>query len=383
MRKHHFLLAAVSCFFLLQACQKDSIAPLPESTAITTATTNDSPFFNINTVEDLATIEQLLTQNEIATSRSKMKVVHVPGGSTNAIQAAIDEVGPYGTVILEAGNHTEEQTILITKPVFIVGRAEATVLASGGLIEEAGLTQPLFFITQTNRVSIWGVTMQGKEGGSAIGVEIVDATRSVIANNTMSNFQSNIAIQKGDHTLAWRNTIVGITTDLNGAIFPSTGIGVSVGQHIRILQNKITNCWLAIIVSSKNGTIQGNELFGNNTGIDLDFIPPIFPLANGELFESDCPATNWTIQNNYAHDNMEDGYAIFAGSNNNKLLANRGDNNGFSDLFLSLDDFNVAGLPSPASFDNFIDTGNNKDFVIMDCGNTNEIVGGKLLPCIF
>lgn len=373
MKKHHFLLAAISCFFFLQACQKESIAPLPESTAITTATTNDSPFFNINTVEDLAKVEQLLAKGEIAVSRNNAneKVVRVPSDSKNAIQAAIDNVAQYGTVYLEEGNHYEEQPIVITKPVFIVGRTGATIV-SNNPFTGFGITDPVFSIRQTKRVTIWGIEMQGEVSSSA--VEILNSTHTVLSKNTINGYLSPIGVYEGSNSLFWKNEIVGRGDYI-------AGIGIISGTDNRIIQNKISGFDWNILCAGQGGLIQGNELFGSsNIGLDLSYLPPITQTSTGDIVGSKIPATNWRVQNNYAHHNYA-GYFVDSGANNNSLINNRGENNEEADLVLASEGPNALGIITPASFENFVDTGNNKDFTIMDCGNDNEIVGGKIIPC--
>ena len=114
MRKYTFLMA-VCCLFLITACQKESIAPLPEAI-------DESQFLQINSIEDLEAFEQLLANEDLANSRSSWrgKIVRVPKNSKNALQKAIQEAGRFGLVLLERGNHYEEETVLIEQPVYIL-----------------------------------------------------------------------------------------------------------------------------------------------------------------------------------------------------------------------------------------------------------------------
>ena len=378
MRKH-YILVAICCLLSIYSCQKESIAPLPELNTARIETVNKSDYFKINTLEDLATFEELYVQKDRATSRSAgSRVVHVPSNSKNAIQAAINEVGHYGVVYLEKGRHYEEQTILITHPVFVVGREGATIIASSQINDEFGPpAEPIFSIRQTTRVTIWGVEMQGRAEGSNMGIEILNSTRTVVSKNTINNFQTAIAINGGDNTLAWKNNITGVRAE---DIQISVGIVVIDGVNVRILQNKISGYIWGIICGSQDGLIQSNELFGNSVGLNLDFVVPVVVTSEGNLTGSKVSATNWTVQNNYAHHNQV-GYVLSFGANNNKLINNRGGNNSALDLFLDTDGFNALGVPSPASFDNFVDNENNKDFSIQDCGNNNRVVGGRWIPC--
>ncbi len=380
MKKHH-LFAALCCLLSIYSCQKESITPLAESTPISTETSDESAYFKINTLEDLATFEELFVQNETATSRGSRqhgKVIHVPNNSKNAIQAAITAAGPYGLIVLAKGNHIEEQTIVINHPIYILGRKGATIIASSQIYDEFGPpAEPVFSIRQTTRVTIWGVEMQGRAEGSNMGIEILNSTHTVLSKNTINSFQTAIAIGGGDNTLLWKNNIVGARAE---DIQLSVGIVVVDGVDVRILQNKISGFIWGIICGSQDGIIQQNELYGNSVGLNLDFLVPVVVTSEGNITGSKVSATNWTVQNNYAHHNQV-GYLLSFGANNNKLINNRGGNNSALDLLLDTDGFNALGIPSPASYDNFVDVRSNTGFTIQDCGNNNRVRGGIQIPC--
>ena len=116
MRKYTFLLA-VFCLLFITACQKESIAPSPE-------TVDESQFLQLNTVEDLENFEKLLANEDIASSRSNWHgaIIRVPKNSKNALQKAIHDAGRFGLVLLEKGDHYEDGTVLIEQPVYILGR---------------------------------------------------------------------------------------------------------------------------------------------------------------------------------------------------------------------------------------------------------------------
>ncbi len=375
MRKLNLLLA-IGCFLAIYSCQKESIAPLPETNAITTETTDESQYFKINTLEDLATFEKLFVENEGAISRGKQhgKIVHVPNNSKNALQAAIAEAGRYGLVVLAKGKHYEDETVVIDHPVYILGRKGATVIA-GNALSNVGVINPVFSIRKTTRVTIWGVEMQGKEGGSSSAVEILNSTHTVLSKNTMTNFQVASIVNEGDHTLYWQNEIVG------GVDFPLTaGILVINGMNVRILQNKVSGFILGIVCSSQAGILQHNELFGNNTGVSLSNIPPVIQTSEGNIVGSSVPTTKWRAQDNYSHDNLT-GYEVTSSANNNILINNRGGNNELVDLVLASNFINIVGIPVSPSFDNFVDVRDNTEFTIIDCGDNNRVRGGVQLPC--
>jgi len=378
MRKSIFLLV-ICCIFSIYSCQKEAISPLPESTIITTETTDESQYFKINTIEDLATFEELFIQKEGASaSRGNIhgKIIHVPNNSKNAMQAAIAEAGRYGLVVLAKGKHYEEETVVIDHPVYILGREGAMVITNKGLSDVAGIIDPIFSIRQTTRVTIWGVEMQGKEDGSNSAIEILNSTHTVLSQNTITNFQIAAIVNEGDHSLFWKNEIV------SGVNFPlSSGITIVNGVDIRILQNKVVGFIWNILCAGQDGIIQGNELLGSpNISLDLSFINPIIQTSAGNIIGSTIPATNWRVQDNYAHHNFT-GYSIDSGASNNTLINNRGENNAFVDLNLAEEGPNALGFIVPASYDNFVDVRDNTDFTIVDCGNDNRVKGGVQIPC--
>ena len=160
-----------------------------------------------------------------------------------------------------------------------------------------------------------------------------------------------------------------------------TGISVVNGTAIRIIQNKISAFDWNILCGGKDGIIQENELFGSrNLGLDLSFFPPILQTSAGDIIGSSIPATNWWVQDNYAHHNIV-GYSVDSGANNNTLINNRGENNEIFDLSLSQEGPNALGIITPASVDNFVDVRDNTEFTIQDCGDNNRVVGGVMIPC--
>lgn len=378
--KQPFLfLVAIFCLLSSYSCQKETIAPLPESTTITAENTDESQYFKINTLEDLAIFEKLFVQNEGATSRSNLhgKIVQVPNNSKNAIQAAIAEAGRFGLVVLAKGNHYEDEPIVIDHPVYILGRKGATVISGSGIPESLlVIIKPIFSIRNTTRVTIWGVAMQGKEGGSSTAVEILNATHTVLAKSTINNFDAATFIEGGDHTLFWKNEIIA------GVGFGIAGIGLTNGVDVRIIQNKVAGFFWNMLSGGQDGIIQGNEFFGSpNIGLNLDRIDPVVQTSEGNIIGSTISATNWTVRDNYAHHNGLAGYAVSSGANNNTLIDNRGGNNGGLDLILAGDGVNVSGNPSATSFDNFVDARDNTNFTMQDCGNNNRVVGGVQIPC--
>lgn len=378
MRKYTFL-SAVFCLLFITACQKESIAPSPEPV-------DESQFLQLNTIEDLTEFEKILEQEDAASSRSNSfgKVIHVQGGSKNAIQKAVQDAGRYGLVILDKGKHYEDGTILIEQPVYILGRKGASIISETGIVEEIGVVQPAFHINNTERVTIWGVelTATGTAGGTGILVE--NTTKVSLSKNTITNFQAGIMLQHGDQTTMWKNNITLTPRAIQENLLIAYGITVINGDAAKIIGNKVSNSIFGIWACDKNGVAQNNETFGNVIGLILCNVPPAIPLASG-VVGSEEPANKWAAHNNYSHHNFDVGYLVIDGANNNTLINNRGGNNARVDMELT-GDSQRFGFLTPKSYNNFVDVRSFKDLTIKDCGDDNRIVGGVqidtgLRPC--
>lgn len=378
MRKYTFLMA-ILCLLFLTACQKETIAPLPD-------TIDETQFLQLNTIEDLIEFEKMVEQEDAAISRGNLfgKVIHVQGGSKNAIQDAIQEAGRYGLVILDKGKHYEDGTILIEQPVYVLGRTGASIISSTKLVEEIGVVQPVFHIHQTTRVTIWGIEMQGKANGGGTGILVEGSNKIALSKNTITNFQMGIAIEQSDNALIWKNEITNTPRALIGEIQLSVGIVVVNGENARLIQNTVSNAIFGIFASDKDGVAQKNEVYGNLIGMILCNVQPIIPLASG-VIGSEVPCKNWAVQDNHAHDNFDVGYLVIDGANNNTIINNRGGNNARVDMDLT-GDTNRFGFFTPKSYSNFVDVRSYTNLTIKDCGEHNRIRGGVMIdtserPC--
>ncbi len=368
MRKYTFLLATLGLLFIT-ACQKESIAPLPE-------TIDESQFLQLNTIEDLEAFDKMLTSNEFATSRSRQtgKLVRLSANSKNELQQAIQTAGRYGLVILEKGNHYEDETVLIEHPVYILGRKGAKLTSDVRLVDEIGVVQPAIHINNTTRVTIWGVQLEARANGGGTGILVENATKTVVSKSTINNFQAGIMLEHGDQTTMWKNNINITPRGLSDNLALAFGITVINGDDARVIGNKITGAVFGIWACDRNGVAYDNEAYGNLIGIILCNVPQEIPLASG-LTGSEEPGNNWLTKNNYAHDNFDVGYLVIDGANNNTLIDNRGGNNARVDMELTQDTYRF-GFLTPKSFENTVVAGKYPNLTIKDCGTDNVINGG-------
>jgi len=122
--------------------------------------------------------------------------VHVPAGSVDALQAAIAAAGPNGTVILDAGNHSESNTVLVTHKVAILGEPGAILTSDVDHYGITGFLKPALHVRGADHVKIWGLDMRPADaiGGTAILLE--DSDHALVANNEMHAFQYVVMLEQ-------------------------------------------------------------------------------------------------------------------------------------------------------------------------------------------
>ena len=365
MRKYTSFLLALLCLLLIGSCQKESIAPTAE-------VVDETQFLQLNTIEDLERFEKEWQANTGTSRHSNFgKTIILKANSNNALQDAVNAAGRFGRVILEKGNHIQETTVTISHPLFIIREEEARLTTNVPALTEPGAIQSAIHIKEGNRVVIWGLEMINRiEGGGAILVE--DSKRATIAKNRFFNYQTGVTVEQGDKALIWKNLITLTPKSLG---FPlSVGIVIVNGDEAKVVQNKVSNAIFGIFASDRNGEAKSNEMHNNIFGM-------ILCNAQGATIESgpiqsEEPCNHWQVTNNYSHDNLQIGYLVIDGANNNFLVDNRASNNGLYDMELTADSERF-GFLTPKSFENFVDAGQFDNISIKDCGENNLVIGGQ------
>lgn len=368
MRKS-FILLGIICLLFTWSCQKEALAPSPEIV-------DESQFLQLNTLEDLEAFDKMVASEAVATSRGLRtgKIVRLRANSRNELQAAIQAAGRFGLVILEKGNHYEDETVLIEQSVYILGRSGAQLISNVRLVDEIGVVQPAIHVNNTTRVTIWGVQLEARADGGGTGILVENSTNTVIARSTLNNFQAGIMLEQGDQTTMWRNNISITPRGLSDNLALAFGITVINGDDARIIGNKITGGVFGIWACDRNGVAQNNEAYGNLIGLILCNVPLSIPLASG-VTGSQEPGNNWLARDNFAHDNFDVGYLVIDGANNNTLIDNQGGNNARVDMELTMDTERF-GFLTPRSFENNVVAGKFPNLTIKDCGTDNVINGG-------
>ena len=92
-----------------------------------------------NAEQQLSEIEGLVNQSDFTGER---KVVDLPAGSVNGLQAAIEEAGPNGIVNVKSGLHIEDVTVNVNFTVQIIGEEGAVIESNYPAIFEFELWLP-------------------------------------------------------------------------------------------------------------------------------------------------------------------------------------------------------------------------------------------------
>lgn len=369
MRKQT-IIGLMSAVLLLLSCQKENISVIP------TDQFDDSTYLQLASIEDLEAFEKE-QEGVIIQSRNNRfsETVIVPANSYNALQAAIERVGRFGRVILESGEHLEDQKIIIKHPVYLIGEKGARLTTNAPAQEGQGTVFPAIHITDTRQVVIWGIEMINQvEGGAAIIIE--QSEKVVIAKCSMYNYQTGVIVEHGDKAMIWKNTIALTPKSLAFEFRVPYGIVVVNGDATKIVANKISNGVFGIWACDKNGEAFNNETFSNFIGMILCNVPPNDIALESGSIGSAVPATNWHVANNYTHDNFDAGILVIDGANNNLLINNKASNNGTYDIELTTDTERF-GFLAPGSFENFVDAGEFDNISIKDCGQDNLVLGGQ------
>lgn len=314
----------------------------------------------------------------LAGSVTAAATVTLPAGSADGLGPAIAAAGPEGTVLVQAGIHTESASVAIQTTVSLVGEP-------GAILESTTtpLTGPPYVIDAALHIqNAAGVSIQGLElrplagsaGNTAILVE--NSPDAAVTSNTITGYGAGVIVQNGQ-----RADISG-----NDISIPSGGLhGITIvnGEFARVESNTISNAVFGIWACDAKGRAAENVVRNSQIGIILCKVPQAL-IVSGSLVGSEHPANSWHVHENDVEGNFF-GYAITDGSHDN-ILANNSASGNFIDVEL-LGDSTFFGFFTPSVFDNVIALGDNSAMSVHDCG-ANTVVSGNanvidlsVVPC--
>jgi hypothetical protein len=312
----------------------------------------------------------------------------VPAGSVDALQAAIIAAGNNGKVILRSGLHTENSTVTVTtRGVRIVGENGA-ILKSAVTHSNAVpiVIRPAIHVLGAERVTIWNVDFlpTGTVGGTAILLE--NSPRTRIGCNSFHEFQFSIMMQNAHSSTISGNTIVTTLGWQSGDPGDAEGIVNVNGNHVRIVDNNVSNGLIGVFASGGNGYLLHSNMDGNFAGLVACKVPAgSFQLPGGAVIGSDVSGHDWFVEGNNATGNLHAGYLIIDGANHNRLINNAASNNTDFDIELAGETY-LFGFCTPTCFENRVVAGRHRNILINDFGLNNTVRGGNLVhvpivPC--
>jgi len=308
--------------------------------------------------------------------------ITIPAGSVDALAQAIEDVCTNGTIILAAGEHIENEGIVISKQVTIKGD-DGAVLKINSLFDaiasDAMSMDVALHILNVERVRIENleiVPLQPEAGSTAILVQ--NANKSNIINNTIQNHQLSIIVEKSNKVTISGNTILSSDGWLTGVMTESEGIIIINGEKAIVNNNEVSSALLGIWMCDKDGKASGNNTYGNYIGMILCNVPQYMELPNGTITGSLVPGTKWKVHDNVSQNNFDAGYLVIDGANNNVITNNEGGNNATYDFDLVGDSYRF-GFLSPTSFNNTLNVGSFSGVTVKDCGNGNTVNGNATI----
>ncbi|WP_020567244.1 right-handed parallel beta-helix repeat-containing protein [Neolewinella persica] len=324
---------------------------------------------------------ELTERKKEVTSFPKRQAVSVPGGSVDALAAAIAQAGRGGTVVLESGVHTESATVLIPHQLKLIGQAGAVLEVTTGLHNFATTSlDPAIHVLNAPRTYITGIEIRPTGVAGGVGILVEDSPRTYLRENRIDQFQFGVLLEASDRVFIIGNEVIGTPLwQTNEAPF-ATGILTMKGDRAGVSGNDVSGFFIGIWACSRFGRVIGNEMQTNFLGLVLcRATPGTWKLPSGELSGSDFSAFRTLVFGNSAHDNLDVNIQAIDGANNNLLVFNSTDNAGRVDYEFTMEtDRYSLGFLLPETFRNraLLPAGD----TYVDCGTDNTIWGGEEVP---
>lgn len=305
--------------------------------------------------------------------------VIIPPDSEDALEDALNMAGPNDTVLLSSGQHTITSTVDISFPIRISGEPGAVLIADVGtanFADEVAVLEPALHLKGADRTQINNLTIQHASTNGSCAILIEDSRSVRIWSNHISGFQLGVLLYEGDRAQIVNNTLTGLQEPER-----HYGVYVVTGQRVTLAWNDISQFGTGIFASDLRGRALANTLYDNQgDGIIFCKAPSYYSLPDGTNVGADVSASRWFATANHSTGNGELGYSVIDGANNNRLINNQSADNGLLDIVL----FPTLELPGgtfPTTFDNLVISLSDPDMLIMDCGENNTVIGGRMVDC--
>jgi parallel beta-helix repeat protein len=335
----------------------------------------------------LYSFDKLIDRSSLAT-RSSCQWNEIPAGSTNALAQAVNDACSGGVIYLKSGIHTETQTIIITKPVIIIGEAGSVLKVQSVLkpldpITKKFTLSPALHVLNAPNTAFLDLDIQPIAGDGATAILFENSGQSAVIRTKLTNFQFGIFLEKSDRMVVLNNNIKGSIAWKTNPNAQVMGLCLSSSQSSYVAGNELSNSLFGAFLSDKWGTAVNNNAHDNRVGIQLCGLRPDYLLPSGQISGADASATGWKTNSNVSSTNLYAGYVIIASSHWNLLDNNTGSGNGSYDMDL-VGDTNRPGFFAAASYDNTVTAPQSQR--IKDCGIGNKVIGGTMInintdPC--
>ncbi len=332
--------------------------------------------------EDLSYIERELRGEPSLEPRHQE--IHIAAGTTNKLAAAI-AAAQYGDVIvLDPGDHFETGTVVIDRPVAIVGYGANLIFSNTPLPTTSNnFLAGLHFKNGSDISTVRGVTFKGKDAipGLAVFVDQVDQIK--ILDNTFENWHSSIFVYNGDYNTIWRNKVHCNRSWLQGLAPDAYGIVFSDGRQNLVIQNEIDGGLFGIWTGGAQGTDFHNKTTECLYGQILCKVPAGGFASGGTVVATKGTTSHWLANYNTSNNNFAAGYLVIDGAHHNLLEHNIASGNAAYDIELT-GDTHRFGFLTPKSAHNKVYA--YSTLKVKDCGDQNKVYGGirvdtALDPC--
>lgn len=315
-------------------------------------------------------------------------MVYLQAGSVNGLQAAIQQAGPWGKVIVKSGLHKEDLTVRVTHPIRILGEPGAIIQSGVSPDLSGNFPSTSFAALQVENANFVIIQKLQFIPDPAIGtgpnaIVLYESDYSLIRNNSFDSFDGAVLLVESSFCTISQN-------DANGPLSEGgygNGLFNSASSDANIFfNNTLVDFGNGMFVCDRNGLVFRNQVDSSFYGYIYCTWPLGFiQLDNGVDIGTTTSATGYLGLSNESHNSILDGYLIVDGANKNNIVNNFASNSGEYDVFFT-GDFIDEGFFRPKSFENNFLAGRFRNIQVKDCGDNNNIFGGQLVdtnldPC--